>query len=538
MNVSQQRREESIKRIKEIRDFISHSAQDENAGRLLTYLSELEKEIKGKKYGLVFEEHREKIDETLENNLPVLTEQEDLYIDNGGQMNFLIEGDNLATLQLLLKTHRGKIDLIYIDPPYNTGNKDFIYDDNYVDKEDGYRHSKWISFMDKRLQLAKQLLTNEACILISINDIEQAQLKLLCDRIFGEDNLVGQIVWESTTQPINSGKARIGLQKKTETILFYAKNRDKRLGFILKAIEKELSYPHTGRFGACRFEIIEKSDAGSYRRDTMKFRILGQLPRKGKRWQIGEQTARKLEEEGKIEIVDGIVKKAIYPEDEKDKITFQPFWSLLTSDIAGTALTGKDALNNIMEQAIGFDTVKPVELLIELISHFQSNSTVLDFFAGSGTTGHAVLKLNAEDGGTRRFILCTNNENNICRNITYERIRRVIRNEGYAASLKYFKIDFVPISERLYYEYADELLLHIRELVELENGVNFRNNSEIAIVLTDEELDAFMENRSALKACRALYVGHDVLINGRQSAALKRRKIAVNVIPQYYYEES
>ena len=175
---------------------------------------------------------------------------------------------------------------------------------------------------------------------------------------------------------------------------------------------------------------------------------------------------------------------------------------------------------------------------MDFIRLSNSTVTVLDFFAGSGTTGHAVLKLNAEDGGTRRFILCTNNENNICRNITYERIKRVIDKEGYAASLKYFKIDFVRISERLYYEYADELLLHIRELVELENGVNFRNNSEIAIVLTDEELDAFMENRSALKACRALYVGHDVLINGRQSAALKRRKIAVNVIPQYYYEES
>ena len=120
MNVSQQRREESIKRIKEIREFITRSAQDENAGRLLTYLSDLEKEIKGKKYGLVFEEHREAIDETLENNLPVLTEQEELFIDRGGQVNFLIEGDNLAALELLTKTRRGKIDVIYIDPPYNT----------------------------------------------------------------------------------------------------------------------------------------------------------------------------------------------------------------------------------------------------------------------------------------------------------------------------------------------------------------------------------------------------------------------------------
>ena len=155
MNVSQQRREESIKRIKEIRDFISHSAQDENARRLLTYLSELEKEIKGKKYGLVFEEHREKIDETLENYLPVLTEQEDLYIDNGGQMNFLIEGDNLAALQLLLKTHRGKIDIIYIDPPYNTG-KEFVYNDNIIDIHDTYRHSKWLSFIKERLMMLSE----------------------------------------------------------------------------------------------------------------------------------------------------------------------------------------------------------------------------------------------------------------------------------------------------------------------------------------------------------------------------------------------
>ena len=118
----------------------------------MQYLNELTQDVKGKKYGLVFEEHRESIDETLENNLPVLTEEESLFIDNGGQMNFLIEGDNLASLQLLEKTHKGKIDLIYIDPPYNTGRKDFVYDDSFVDSNDTFRHSKWLSFMGKRLQ--------------------------------------------------------------------------------------------------------------------------------------------------------------------------------------------------------------------------------------------------------------------------------------------------------------------------------------------------------------------------------------------------
>ena len=178
-NLSKEKRDNLIKKIKEIRDFISSSPQDKNTGNLLTYLSEIEKDIKGKKYGLVFEEHRENIDDTLENNLPVLTEEESLYIDNGGQMNFLIEGDNLASLRLLEKTHKGKIDLIYIDPPYNTGNRDFVYDDAYVDMNDTFRHSKWLSFMEKRLTIAKKLLSDNGVIFISIDYNEDSQLTLL-----------------------------------------------------------------------------------------------------------------------------------------------------------------------------------------------------------------------------------------------------------------------------------------------------------------------------------------------------------------------
>ena len=105
--------------------------------------------------------------------------------------NYLIEGDNLHSLKILEKTHRGKIDVIYIDPPYNTGNRDFIYDDNYVDKNDGYRHSKWLSFINKRLQIAKKLLKDEGVVFISIDDNEQSHLKVLCDEIFGEKNKLG-----------------------------------------------------------------------------------------------------------------------------------------------------------------------------------------------------------------------------------------------------------------------------------------------------------------------------------------------------------
>jgi len=176
-NVSKQKRDDLVAKIKEIRTFIAGAVQDENTESLLSYLSELEKDVRGKKFGLVFEEHREAIDEKLETHIPVLKEEKDLFINNGGQLNFLIEGDNLAALQLLEKTHKRKVDLIYIDPPYNTGNKDFIYNDCYIDSDDGYRHNKWASFMTKRLEIAKRLLTPQGVIFIQISDIELAQLK-------------------------------------------------------------------------------------------------------------------------------------------------------------------------------------------------------------------------------------------------------------------------------------------------------------------------------------------------------------------------
>ena len=176
------------------------------------------------------------------------------------------------------------------------------------------------------------------------------------------------------------------------------------------------------------------------------------------------------------------------------------------------------------------------------ISHRSTDKGIadmlVDFFAGSGTTGNAVLKYNAEhEGSARRFILCTNNENGICRDVTYERIRRVIDKEDYAASLKYYKVDYVPISDRMYYEYADELLRHIRELVELENGINFTGNEEIAIVLTEDELAAFIADKDRFAKCRRLYMGHDLLPDEAQETALFKSKIEISIIPDYYYRD-
>lgn len=206
INISKKKRDDLLDKIKEIRTYIASAPQDENTGNLLLYLNQIEKDINGKKYGLVFEEHREKINDILDTHTPVLEEDKELFIDKGnGQMNFLIEGDNLSALKLLEKTHKGKIDVIYIDPPYNTGAKDFIYDDTFVETTDGFNHSKWLSFMNSRLKIAKTLLKPSGVIFLSIDDNEMAQLKLLCEEIFGANNFVGVVLWKKKTNGNNMG---------------------------------------------------------------------------------------------------------------------------------------------------------------------------------------------------------------------------------------------------------------------------------------------------------------------------------------------
>ena len=355
----------------------------------------------------------------------------------GSSDNKIIHGDNLEVLKSLLPEYQGKIKCIYIDPPYNTGNENWIFNDNVNDPklqkwlgqvvglegEDFNRHDKWLCMMYPRLQLMQKLLSDDGYIFISINFKDEFHyLRCICDEIFGVNNYVGTITWESTTQPTNSGNSKFGLQVKTEPILFY-KGRNAENIFKLTPSEIKNSYPHEGRFGKCRFEIIETSDAGSFNRPTMKFKILGQYPREGRRWKIGEDTARQLELAGKVEIVNGIVKKAVYPEDEIDKIKYLPFWSHFKAEEYGTAQSGKEILNTIMNESLGFDTVKPPKLIEGLLSHLDKNIIVLDAFAGSGTTAHAVINLNNSDGGDRKFILIE--RENYCDSITAERVRRI-----------------------------------------------------------------------------------------------------------------
>ena len=386
-----------------------------------------------KKFGLVWEEKPEDIVQLCETKLPVITEVSDKTISAGAHAptNIIIEGDNYHSLSVLNYTHAGKIDVIYIDPPYNTGSNNFIFNDRYIDKEDAFRHSKWLSFMSKRLKLAKSLLQPKGLIFISIDDHEHANLKLLCDSIF-EDNFLGTITWEKRSKAQNTKTANKMLQSKTEYILVYTVATD-RIEFTLEQ-SGEKQYNYEDEKGLYRFSKIEEMSAyGMRKRETMIYPILGIEPRQGFQWKLGKATVDGLIAKGDIELIDGKPHYKIRPKDESSK-TFIPFWShFLSKDIYGTAETGKKELTlDLGDDAKDFETVKPLKLIKKLLFHVNmgGNETVLDFFAGSGTTGLAVRELNQNDGGRRRFIMCTNNENDIADTITYPRISKAIQNHN------------------------------------------------------------------------------------------------------------
>ena len=537
VNVSKQKRDRLVEKINKIKTYIASAKQDENTAQLLTYIADIEKDIKGKKYGLVFEEHREAIDEILEQNTPVLTEEKDLFIDNGGQMNFLIEGDNLAALQLLEKTHKGKIDLIYIDPPYNTGNKDFIYDDNFVDANDTFRHSKWLSFMQKRLEAARNLLSEKGVIFISIDDNEQAQVKLMCDNVFGADNFIAQIIWERAYAPVNLKKH---FSESHDYVICFAKKIQKAIcNGLPRSGEVNDRYLNPDNDIRGVWKAADSTVGPAVQEKIYEITLPSGrkvLPSSGRCWLYTKERFTEMVNDNRIWFGPNgdstpAVKKFL--SEVKHGVTPMTIWKYAE---VGHSQDATKELKNIFDGESKFTYPKSIRLLQRIVGLYgDKSSIILDFFAGSGTTGHAVMKLNAEDGGKRKFILCTNNENNICRDVTYERIKRVIARDKYEASLKYYKVDFVPISDKLYYEYADELLKHIRELVELENGINFNGNAEIAIVLTEKELDEF--TASIPDKCKTIYLGHDVLPSEAQESLFKARGIAVNIIPDYYYRE-
>lgn len=357
-------------------------------------------------------------------------------------------------------THEGKIDIIYIDPPYNTGNKDFIYNDSYVDKEDSYRHSKWLSFMSRRLKIAKKLLSDRGVIFISIDDNEQAQLKLLCDETFGENNFLSEIMWHKNYASANDSKT---FSKVLDYILAYRKT-DKFIRNLLPRTEKQNTlYKYDSNDGKGKW----RSDNLSVRTYSANydFPIVNPItgveynPPKGRSWMTNKERIQEWITETRVYFGlngKGAPQLKRYLSEVQQGVVPTTYWSY---DDCGHNDEARKEIKDIFGQP-PFDSPKPTRLLKQILRLGSNNeSIILDFFAGSGTTLHATMQLNSITGGHRKCILVTNNENNICEEVTYERNRRVI--QGYTNakgeevpgliknSLRYYRTGFVGRSRSM-----------------------------------------------------------------------------------------
>jgi adenine-specific DNA-methyltransferase len=436
--------------------------------------AELKKVKKQKKYGLVWEDKPEQIVEDCKRNVPILRLKEKkkgvdpvVITDELKDENILIEGDNYHALSVLNYTHKGKIDVIYIDPPYNTGNNSWRYNNDYVDKDDDYRHSKWLSLMYIRLKLARGLLSKNGSLICAIDENELNTLGLMLQEIF-----YGYAIDCITVIHNPGGIQGTNFSYNHEYVYFvYPKQSgyigpEKRSGDDLTPF-RDWGKENSKREGSpnCFYPIISDGDkiigfgeiplnsfhpksSNEKRKDCI---YIWPVDANGveRRWRFARDTVESIAEElvvkkqgdqysilrGKI----NYIRKTVWNDDK------------FNANIYGTQL-----LSQILPDKFPFP--KSLHLVKECLVAVEQNknAVILDFFAGSGTTGHAVLDLNKQDGGNRKFILCTNNENNICEEVTYERVKRVMKGyknkksekiEGLGGNLRYYKTNLVDIEK-------------------------------------------------------------------------------------------
>ena len=385
------------------------------------------------------------------------------HAEDNGSENMIIHGDNLEALKALLPRFEGQVKCIYIDPPYNTGNENWVYNDNVndpkikkwlgevVDKEgeDLTRHDKWLCMMYPRLKLLQKLLAEDGAIFISIDDVEFYNLRSICNEVFGEHNFIASIIWRKNYAPKSTAKH---FSEDHDYILVFGKNSDNWIPHKMPRTEKQnkayknLDNDPRGLWRPNNLAARNYYSKGTYSIKCPGGRII-EGPPSGSYWRVSEEKFRELDRDGRIwwgKDGNNVPAPKIFLSEVSDGIVPQTFWSY---EEVGHTQDAKKEIKAIFGGDMPFDTPKPVRL-IERILQIASNpdSIILDSFAGSGTTAHAVLNMNKADGGNRKFILVEMMD--YADSITAERVRRVIRGygegknavEGTGGSFSYYEL--------------------------------------------------------------------------------------------------
>jgi len=523
--------------------------REEQAFRWL--VNDLKKEIKQlkarKKYGLVWEEKPEQVVEQCKKELPVLKEDKtkEIKTDKSKPVNILIEGDNYHALSVLNYTHKRKIDVIYIDPPYNTGAKDWKYNNDFVDSNDQWRHSKWLSFMNHRLKLAKNLLSNRGVLICTIDQNEQETLGLLIKELFTNKEIVCVTIVHNPSGiqgknfSFNNEYAYFVFPKGEKSIAFEERNEENAdvRQFMNTAKGKGTNYLRSSG-KKCFYPVLIKNNVivgfgnvcdKSFHPQANVYKDNGiievyPIDSNGieRKWVFSRPNVETIKNELSVKYNKRTKKFNIIR--TKKSINYKTVW---TGEKLNAKTYGTQLLNNIIGKEFPFPkSLYAVEECIKAVVHNKNKATILDFFAGSGTTGHAVLDLNLEDNGSRKFILCTNNENNICSEICFPRIKRVIKGYqdlknfrimGLGGNLKYYKTDFVDaeptdLNKKKLVDKSTEMLCLKEDCFdEIKKNNNFSiftnsQNKNLGIIYDDSGIEPFKKEAKKLNKKFTVYV--------------------------------
>lgn len=589
-NISKQKRDRMLAFLEELKKTHSDDAS-------IRAFNEIENHLREKKYGLVWEEHTEEVDEMLKENIPVFCEDKErrLCKDENLPWNFIIEGDNLQALYLLEKTHRAKVDCIYIDPPYNTGAKDWKYNNDYVDGNDLYRHSKWLSLMKNRLMLAKNLLNPKTgVIIVAIDDNELNTLGLLLQECFptykqfcitvvhnpnGNQGKNFGVANEFAYFMLPSGEQLLTLENRADSPDIRPL-RDVSGNNNMRTDAKNCFYPIYVKdneivgFGEVCDDSFHPNNANITRSDGIIEIYPIDASGNERKWVFARHTVESILDELHVEWNNS--RKIFDIIRYKTHFTYKTIWDKkdYNANSYGSKLVNKILGEKRFDYPKSLYTVKEC---IQAVCGNRPNAVILDFFAGSGTTMHAVNLINVELGGNRCCIMATNNEVSveeakkltqqgykkgdeeweslgIAKYVTWPRTvcsiegkdingkelkgeyitttdKKIKMSDGFNANVKYFKCDWTPRKPEDYL-LSNALCLHIKEMIELQTGREVDGKKNV-LILNRDDFNEYILNEETYNTIENIWLNQNMILSSEEMKLLNEK--GFNYIPREYF---